>query len=68
MRVGFHTFGCKLNQFESEALASALRSKGCQIVRAEQAADAYARALKLDPNLVDAQRGKQIVDKKLAGG
>jgi predicted Zn-dependent protease len=32
------------------------------------ASDAYARALKLDPTLVDAQRGKQSVDKKLAGG
>ena len=32
------------------------------------ASDAYARALKLDPTLADAQRGKQSVDKKLAGG
>ena len=31
------------------------------------AADAYARALKLDPGLVDAQRGKESVDKKLRG-
>jgi len=41
MKVGFHTFGCKLNQFETEALASALRSQGCFIVTAEQPADAY---------------------------
>ncbi len=32
------------------------------------ASDAYGHALKLDPNLVDAQRGKDRVDKKLNGG
>jgi len=31
------------------------------------AQDAYARALKLDPSLVDAQRGKERVDQKLGG-
>ncbi len=31
------------------------------------ASDAYARALKLDPGLGDAQRGKDSVDKKLKG-
>jgi tetratricopeptide (TPR) repeat protein len=31
------------------------------------ASDAYAHSLKLDPNLVDAQRGKESVDKKLKG-
>jgi tetratricopeptide (TPR) repeat protein len=31
------------------------------------ASDAYARALKLDPSLTDAQRGKDSVDKKLKG-
>jgi threonylcarbamoyladenosine tRNA methylthiotransferase MtaB len=41
MRVGFHTFGCKLNQFETEALASSLRSQGCSIVGAGEPADAY---------------------------
>ena len=40
-RVGFHTFGCKLNQFETEALASSFRSQGLSIVAAGQEADAY---------------------------
>ncbi|MGA2640437.1 MAG: tetratricopeptide repeat protein [Spirochaetia bacterium] len=31
------------------------------------ASDAYGRALKLDPNLGDAQHGKESVDKKLKG-
>jgi len=32
------------------------------------ASDAYGHALKLDPGLVDAQRGKDRVDQKLRGG
>jgi tetratricopeptide (TPR) repeat protein len=31
------------------------------------ASDAYARALRLDPGLADAQRGKESVDRKLKG-
>jgi tetratricopeptide (TPR) repeat protein len=34
----------------------------------KDAADAYSRALKLDPGLADAQRGKDSVDRKLKGG
>ena len=33
----------------------------------QRASDAYAHALKLDPGQVDAQRGKDSVDKKLKG-
>ncbi|MCX7040331.1 MAG: tRNA (N(6)-L-threonylcarbamoyladenosine(37)-C(2))-methylthiotransferase MtaB [Spirochaetes bacterium] len=41
MRVGFHTFGCKLNQYETEALASPLRSQGFTVVSARQEAEVY---------------------------
>ena len=41
IRVGFHTFGCKLNQFETEALACSFKSQGLTIVPFEQEADAY---------------------------
>jgi threonylcarbamoyladenosine tRNA methylthiotransferase MtaB len=41
MRVGFHTFGCKLNQYETEALASPLRSQGFTVVTAHQDAEVY---------------------------
>jgi threonylcarbamoyladenosine tRNA methylthiotransferase MtaB len=41
MRVGFHTFGCKLNQYETEALASPLRSQGFTVVSARQDAEVY---------------------------
>ena len=40
-RVGFHTFGCKLNQVETEALASSFKSQGFSIVSAEDEAEAY---------------------------
>lgn len=41
MRASFYTFGCKLNQFETEALASSFRRQGFSIVRADQEADVY---------------------------
>ncbi len=41
MRVGFHTFGCKLNQYETEALASPLRSQGFTVVSAREDAEVY---------------------------
>jgi len=40
-RVGFHTFGCKLNHFETDALASSLRGQGFSIVAAAEQADIY---------------------------
>jgi threonylcarbamoyladenosine tRNA methylthiotransferase MtaB len=41
MRVGFHTFGCKLNQYETEALASPLRSQGFSVAGVREEADVY---------------------------
>ena len=41
MRAAFHTFGCKLNQFETEALASAFRSQGFSLVDADEEAEVY---------------------------
>jgi threonylcarbamoyladenosine tRNA methylthiotransferase MtaB len=40
-RVAFHTFGCKLNQFETEALASSFTASGYSLVPADQEADVY---------------------------
>src|SRR5271157_4637959 len=40
-RVAFHTFGCKLNQYETEALASSFLANGFAIVPSDQEADAY---------------------------
>jgi threonylcarbamoyladenosine tRNA methylthiotransferase MtaB len=41
MRASFHTFGCKLNQFETEALASAFRSRGFSLADAAAEAEVY---------------------------
>ena len=41
MRVAFFTFGCKLNQSESEALASSLASRGFFLVEWTEEADLY---------------------------
>ena len=41
MKLGFHTFGCKLNQYETEALASAFRAEGFTVVSGNDDADAY---------------------------
>ncbi len=41
MRASFHTFGCKLNQFETEALASAFRSRGFSLVGPGEEAEVY---------------------------
>jgi threonylcarbamoyladenosine tRNA methylthiotransferase MtaB len=41
MRVGFHTFGCKLNQHETEAIASTFLHDGFEGVRSTDDADLY---------------------------
>lgn len=41
MRTAFYTLGCKLNQLETEALASAFRSRGFFIAPWEDQADLY---------------------------
>jgi threonylcarbamoyladenosine tRNA methylthiotransferase MtaB len=41
MIVGFHTFGCKLNQYETESIAQALGLRGAEIVSAREEADFY---------------------------
>jgi len=39
--VAFHTFGCKVNQYETEELREQLRFGGFSIVPADQSADVY---------------------------
>jgi threonylcarbamoyladenosine tRNA methylthiotransferase MtaB len=41
LKIGFRTFGCKLNQYETEALASSFRSQGFSVVAGDEDADAY---------------------------
>jgi threonylcarbamoyladenosine tRNA methylthiotransferase MtaB len=39
--VGIYTLGCKVNQYESEAIGELLESKGFTILSADEACDAY---------------------------
>lgn len=41
MKIAFHTLGCKVNQYESEALQEKFKANGHQIVAETDVADAY---------------------------
>ena len=41
MKVAFHTLGCKVNQYETEAIKEAFVSRGADIVSEDEAADVY---------------------------
>ncbi len=40
-KVGFHTLGCKVNQYETEAMEELFKNKGYDIVAGEDVADIY---------------------------
>ena len=41
MRVAIYTLGCKMNQYETQAMEQLLRQKGHQVVDFSEEADAY---------------------------
>ena len=41
MKIGFHTLGCKVNQYETEAMKEQFLQKGHEIVGDEEFADVY---------------------------
>ncbi|MCI7145807.1 MAG: tRNA (N(6)-L-threonylcarbamoyladenosine(37)-C(2))-methylthiotransferase MtaB [Clostridiales bacterium] len=41
MKIAFHTLGCKVNRYESEAIAGLFRKRGHEIVGEGEYADAY---------------------------
>lgn len=41
MRVAFHTLGCKVNQYETEAMKEAFTGRGAEIVAEDEPADVY---------------------------
>lgn len=41
MKAAFYTLGCKVNQYETQALSEQFRAKGFQIVPPEEEADVY---------------------------
>lgn len=40
-KVAFHTLGCKVNTYESDAMEQQLRQRGYEIVPFEAGADVY---------------------------
>lgn len=41
MKVAFHTLGCKVNQYETEAMAKAFQEEGYEVVGEREFADVY---------------------------
>ena len=41
MRFAFHTFGCKVNQYETQAMEQLLSAQGHEIARFDEACDGY---------------------------
>lgn len=41
MKVAIHTLGCKVNQYETQAMELLLKERGHQLVAFEEVADAY---------------------------
>ena len=41
MKAAFHTLGCKVNQYESQAMAQSLEKQGFIIVDPSEKADVY---------------------------
>ncbi|HEX2952827.1 MAG TPA: tRNA (N(6)-L-threonylcarbamoyladenosine(37)-C(2))-methylthiotransferase MtaB [Bacillota bacterium] len=41
MRIGIHTFGCKVNQYDTEALAHLLRERGHEVTEQEEDVDVF---------------------------
>ena len=41
MKVAFHTLGCKVNHYETEAIKEAFVSRGAEVVDEEEFADVY---------------------------
>ena len=41
MRIAIYTLGCKVNQYETQAMEQELAAQGHELVDFEQAADAY---------------------------
>ena len=41
MKIAFHTLGCKVNQYETEAMKEEFSSHGAEIVGEDEVADAY---------------------------
>ncbi len=59
-KVAFYTLGCKVNQYETEALKALLREKGYEIARPQEPADIYIINTCTVTNLAE-RKSRQII-------
>lgn len=62
MKIAFHTLGCKVNQYETEAMKEQFSAKGHQIVSEEDFADVYLINTCTVTNLAD-RKSRQYIRK-----
>ena len=60
MRVAFHTLGCKVNQYETEAIKEAFVSRGAEIKDENEAADVYVINTCTVTNIAD-RKSRQFI-------
>ena len=60
MKIAFHTLGCKVNQYETEAMKEQFKAAGCTIVGEEDAADVYIINTCTVTNLAD-RKSRQYI-------
>ena len=60
MRVAFHTLGCKVNQYETEAMKEQFKAAGAGIVGEDEAADVYIINTCTVTNLAD-RKSRQYI-------
>ena len=60
LRVAFHTLGCKVNQYETEAMKEQFKAAGARIVEEEDAADVYVINTCTVTNLAD-RKSRQYI-------
>lgn len=60
MKVAFHTLGCKVNQYETEAMKEQFTSKGFELVNEDEFADCYIVNTCTVTNLAD-RKSRQYI-------
>ena len=65
MRVSFHTLGCKVNQYETEAMAEEFRAAGHTVVGEDDKADVYVVNTCTVTNLAS-RKSRQFIRRKQA--
>ena len=60
MKIAFYTLGCKVNQYETQAMEQTLRAKGHQVVEFSDEADAYV-VNTCSVTAVSDQKSRQVI-------